>query len=72
MARRRIGQEELRLGGSRGRGSSSLDEIAGLIDWAEIDAPRGDTAITAGSAPGGRPSIRYRVSAFRLSTDRLE
>lgn len=37
MARRRIGQEELRLGGGRGCRSGSLDDIAGLIDWAEID-----------------------------------
>ena len=37
MARRRIGQEQLKLGVDRGRRSSSLDEIAALIDWAEID-----------------------------------
>ena len=36
MARRRIGQEELRIGGTLRR-TSSLDEIAGLVDWAEID-----------------------------------
>jgi IS5 family transposase len=37
MARRRIGQEKLRLGGGRGCRSGSLDDIAGLIDWAEVD-----------------------------------
>jgi IS5 family transposase len=36
MARRRIGQEELRLG-ETSRRTSSLDGIAGLVDWAEID-----------------------------------
>ena len=36
MARRRIGQEELRLG-DVSRRTGSLDEIGGLIDWAEID-----------------------------------
>ena len=37
MARRRIGQEELRLVRGIGRRAGSLDEIAGLINWAEID-----------------------------------
>jgi IS5 family transposase len=37
MARRRIGQEQLKLESNQGRRSSSLDEIAALIDWAEID-----------------------------------
>ena len=36
MARRRIGQEEFRFGGTLRR-ANSLDEIAGLVDWAEID-----------------------------------
>jgi IS5 family transposase len=37
MARRRIGQEHLRLGDGEGRRSSSLDTLGGLIDWAEVD-----------------------------------
>ena len=37
MARRRIGQERLRLGHDQSRRSGSVDEIAGLIDWADID-----------------------------------
>jgi IS5 family transposase len=37
MARRRIGQEQLRLETDRHRRSGSLDEIAALVDWAEID-----------------------------------
>ena len=36
MARRRIGQEQLRLGEEPGR-SSALSEIAALIDWTKID-----------------------------------
>jgi transposase, IS5 family len=36
MAHRRIGQEQLKIGGDKTR-SSSLDEIAGLVDWMEID-----------------------------------
>jgi IS5 family transposase len=37
MARRWIGQEQLKLESDQGRRSGSLDEIAALIDWAEID-----------------------------------
>jgi IS5 family transposase len=37
MARRRIGQEQLPLGGDHGRRPNALDEISKLIDWAEID-----------------------------------
>jgi IS5 family transposase len=38
MARRQIGQEELRLvDGTPTRCTNSLDEISGLIDWSEID-----------------------------------
>ena len=36
MAHRRIGQEQLKIGDNKQR-SSSLDEIAGLIDWTEVD-----------------------------------
>jgi IS5 family transposase len=37
MARRRIGQEQLRLSDEQRRRTGSLDEISALIDWAEID-----------------------------------
>ena len=37
MARRRIGQEQLKLGVEQSRRSGSLDAIAALIDWSEID-----------------------------------
>jgi transposase, IS5 family len=37
MARRQIGQEQLRFDPPQSGRSSSLDEIAALIDWAEID-----------------------------------
>ncbi|GJE02549.1 IS5 family transposase [Methylobacterium isbiliense] len=52
MARRQIGQEQLALGAEVERRSGSLDEIAALIDWSEIDrvlapiyaAPTGEQA----------------------------
>jgi IS5 family transposase len=37
MARRQIGQEQLRLSDEQHRQTGSLDEISALIDWAEID-----------------------------------
>src|ERR671912_2819405 len=37
MSRRRVGQERLRFDPPQSRRSGSLDEIAGLIDWTEID-----------------------------------
>src|SRR5918997_300959 len=37
MARGRIGQERLALGGLEPRGGTSLDEVAALVDWAELD-----------------------------------
>jgi transposase, IS5 family len=37
MARRRIGQEQLRFDPPQSRQSGALDQITGLIDWAEIE-----------------------------------
>src|SRR5215210_2478236 len=37
MARRRIGQERVRLGADRRSRCASLDELAALINWTEID-----------------------------------
>ena len=37
MARRQIGQEQLALSGAEPRGGSALDEVAALVDWAELD-----------------------------------
>ena len=37
MARRWIGQEQMRLGDGEARGSGSLGELDALMDWAEVD-----------------------------------
>jgi hypothetical protein len=37
MVRRRIGQEQLALDGGSRRSGSSLDQMATLIDWTQID-----------------------------------
>ncbi len=47
MARRRIGQERLNVGGGNPRRNATLDEMSALIDWTEV-APVRWTARTAG------------------------
>jgi hypothetical protein len=47
MARRRIGQEEL-LARAEPRSSTSLSELAALLDWVEID--RGHFGLGEGRA----------------------
>src|SRR3954447_15767118 len=37
MALRQIGQEQLALSGAEPRGGSALDEVAALVNWAELD-----------------------------------
>jgi IS5 family transposase len=37
MARRRLGQERLKVGVEQARAGTALDEISALIDWVEID-----------------------------------
>src|SRR3712207_6654886 len=37
MARRQIGQERLAIGSEEPRGGTSLDEVAALVDWVELD-----------------------------------
>lgn len=61
MARRRIGQERFGFGGSRASCRSSLDEVAALVDWAEIDnALAGISSATKGE-PGWPPLALFRA-----------
>ena len=55
MARRRIGQEQLNLTGMRPRGGTSLDELAGLIDWMELDQLLSDISASPKGEPGWPP-----------------
>jgi transposase, IS5 family len=61
MARRRIGQEQLNVGGVNPRREATLDEMSALIDWMEIGrhlagiyaSARGETRLaTAGAVAG--------------------
>jgi hypothetical protein len=52
MARRWIGQEQLPIGGLEPRGDTSLDDLAALVNWTELDAlPAGISASVKGE-PG--------------------
>lgn len=52
MARRQIGQEQLAVGDCSPRGGTSLDEVAALVDWAEVD----ELLVDISAAPKGEPA----------------
>jgi hypothetical protein len=55
--RRRIGQDELALDAAVSRGSTSLDALAAMMDWAELDRPVPgiSSAAKGGEDPRSRP-----------------
>lgn len=52
MARRRIGQECLEVGGRDARGGTSLDKVAHLVDWAELDGLLAELSVSPKGEPG--------------------
>jgi transposase, IS5 family len=60
MAHRRIGQEQLKIGGDKTR-SSSLDEIAGLVDWMEIDRHLAGIYAATEGEPAWPPLALFRA-----------
>ena len=61
MARRWIGQEQLSVGGLERRGATSLDEVAGLVDWAELDRLLADISASTKGEPGWPPLALFRA-----------
>ena len=61
MARRQIGQEQLALGGVEPRGGASLDAVAALIDWAEIDRLLAGISASAKGELGWPPLALFRA-----------
>src|SRR3712207_5641952 len=61
MARRRIGQERLKLDEHQSRRSGSLDEIAALIDWTEIDRHLAQIYASAKGEPGWPPLALFKA-----------
>ena len=61
MARRRIGQEQLAVGGLEPRGGTSLDEVAALVDWAELDRLLAGISASAKGELGWPPLALFRA-----------
>ena len=61
MARRRIGQEQLAVCGVERRGGTSLDEVAALVDWAELDRLLAGISASAKGEPGWPPLALFRA-----------
>ena len=61
MARRRIGQEQLRFDPPQSGRSSSLDEIAALIDWPEIARHLTSIYASAMGEPGWPPLALFKA-----------
>lgn len=61
MARRRIGQEQLVLGGADARGGTALDQVAALVDWAEFDSLLVDISAAPKGEPGWPPLALFRA-----------
>jgi hypothetical protein len=60
MARRRIGQEDL-LARAEPRAATSLSQLAGLIDWVEIDRHLVGISASAKGEPGWPPLALLRA-----------
>ncbi len=68
MVRRRIGQEVLRFS-SAGCGVSSLDQLAGLIDWAPIETLLSDIHAAAKGEPAWPPVALFRAMLIAVRYD---
>jgi transposase, IS5 family len=61
MARRRIGQERLGFVDAPARQKSSLDEVAALVDWTEVDHLLADISAARKGEPGWPPLALFRA-----------
>ena len=61
MARRRIGQEKLWGERTAQAGIASLDEVAGLVDWVELDALLAGISAAAKGQQGWPPLALFRA-----------
>ena len=61
MARRRIGQEQLVVGDLAARGGTSLDEVAALVNWIELDDLLAGISAAAKGEPGWPPLALFRA-----------
>ncbi len=61
MARRRIGQDRLGLGGEARSGGTSLDEVSALLDWHEVERLLIDILASPKGERGWPPLALFRA-----------
>ena len=71
MARRRIGQEHLRLGCGEASRTGSLEALRGLIDWAAIDRHLAPIYASARESRPGHRCLSSGLSSWRSGTTSL-
>ena len=69
MARRRIGQERLAMGGTGPRGGTSLAEMAALVDWAEMDRLLAGISALAKGEQGWPPLALFQALLLAMWHD---
>lgn len=69
MGRRRIGQDVFKFGRVRTSGRSSLDSLAGLIDWTRIDHQLADIHSAAKGEPAWPPLALFKAMLISVWYD---
>ena len=69
MARRRIGQERLAVGGLAPGGDTSLDEMSALINWVEVDGLLAGVSASAKGERGWPPLALFRALLLAMWHD---
>ncbi len=69
MSCRRIGQEDFGFGDHRGRRQSSLDDLAGLIDWSRVESQLADVSSAAKGEPAWSPLALFKAMLLAVWYD---
>ena len=69
MARRCIGQDQLVIGSNDVRGGASLDQIAGLLDWAALDGLLAGISASPKGEPGWPPLALFQALLLAMWYD---
>ena len=69
MARRRVGQEQLAISGRPARDGTSLDHVARLIDWTELDRLLAGISASTKGEPGWPPLALFRALLLAMWHD---
>jgi IS5 family transposase len=69
MSRRRIGQDQFGIDGTQRRTRSSLDEVAALIDWVELDSVLAGISAAAKGEQGWPPLMLFQALLLAMWHD---